>query len=243
MDLNMNTCAVNFEDNITVALAPTEYSCISVVIPKASSAPSFIRRTIYKSVESIGFICAIIVFTVGRIIISKVALKHWFDIFYSTIGALMAQATLTPKTTAERIVYTFLLVTSVFTTVMLSVLIYTSVVNNPTRNTIQTLDDLAASNYDIYAFNNIRNWMGNLRCLSIIEYNFVCYGSDFRKDIRKKLSLLCKPMQDGTMNESVAFALDEDLVNSLKRVDDSSPHKFSDAYYVLDEKLRKYFVS
>lgn len=157
----MNTAAVNFHDNMT-ALLPTEFSCISIVVPKANRASSFIRRTIY-SVESIGFICTVIVFSFGRIIITKSSLNHWFNIFYSTLGMFLAQNSLTPKTTAERILYGFILITSIFTTVMLSGLIYTNLVNNPSSKTIQTLDDLAASEYKIIALDNIGNWMEHLR--------------------------------------------------------------------------------
>lgn len=162
----MNTAAIDVEDKMT-SLVPSEFSCISIVLPKASPAPSFIRRTIYKSVESIGFLCFIIVFTVARIMISKSSLKFWFDIFYSTTGSFLAQTTLTPNTNSERIVYAFLLVTTVFTTVMLSGLIHTNLVNNPSSKTIQTLDDLAASKYKMLAMNNIGNWMDNLRLITI----------------------------------------------------------------------------
>lgn len=166
----MNTGAVNFDDNMT-ALLPTEFSCISIVVPKASAASSFIRRTIYNSVESIAFICTVILFTIGRIIVSRSTFKQWFSILYSTFVVFLTQTTLTPKTTAERIVYGFLLVTSIFTTVMLSGLIYTNLVNNPNSKTIQTLDDLAASKYQILTLNNVGNWIEHLRLIRIFKKN------------------------------------------------------------------------
>lgn len=168
IDLNMNTGVVSFNRSMT-ALLPTEFSCISVVVPRASAASSFIRRTLYNSVESIGFMCTVIVFTIGRILISKSTLKEWFSIFYSTFAVLLSQTILKPRTSGESIVYGLLLVTSIFTTVMLSGLIFTNLINNPSSKTIQTLDDLAASEYKIITQSNIGNWIDQLRLIQYLK--------------------------------------------------------------------------
>lgn len=158
---------MDFKDRNMIALQPTEFSCISIVVPKASAASAFIRRTIYNSVESIGFMSTVLLFTIGRIIISKSGFKQWFTILYSTFAVFLTQSTLKPKSIAERLLYGTMLLTSVFTTVMLSGLIFTNLVNNPSSKPIQTLNDLAASKYKILTMNNIGNWIDHLRFIRI----------------------------------------------------------------------------
>lgn len=160
----MNTVAANFDNKMT-ALLPTEFYCISIVVPKASAASSFIERTIYNSVESVGFMCIVLLFTIGRIIISKTGMKQCFGIFYSTFVVFLNQTTLKPKSPAERILYGVLLVAKIFTTVMLSSLIYTNLLNNPASKRIQTINDLVASEYKILTTSNIGNSIEHLRLI------------------------------------------------------------------------------
>ncbi len=158
----MNSDEITVKDNLT-GLIPSEFSCISIIVPKASAVSSFIKRTFYNSVESIGIFCTIIIFTFGRIIIARSSFKRWFSIFYSTFAVFLTQSKLTPKTNPERILYGFLLASSIFTTVMLSGLVFTNLSNNPLSKPIRTVDDLAASNFRIRTLSSTSSWMENLR--------------------------------------------------------------------------------
>lgn len=138
---------------------PTDFTCISILVPKASGASSFIRRTFYDSIVSIAFICIVIAFTIGRIIVSKSPFKQWFSILYSTFVVFLTQTTLTPKSIAERILFCVLLFLSVFTTIILSDSIFTNLVDN--RVSVRTLNDLVASKYKILSMGNRRHWISH----------------------------------------------------------------------------------
>lgn len=165
----METDAINAHKRVT-GLIPTQFTCISIVVPKANVASSYIRGTFYKSIESNVFICIVIVFTVGRIVSSKSPIKQWLNIFYSTFAVFLLQPNLTPKTNAERILYGTMLVSSIFTSVLLSTMMYTNLVKNPSSKHIQTLNQLAASKYKILALRSEGYWIEEIRFVQCTNF-------------------------------------------------------------------------
>lgn len=170
----MNTGALtSINNDIMNSLTPTEFSCILVSLPKANAAALFIQQTFFKSIESIVFILAVLLFTIGRILILKSPLKVWFDIFYSTFVVFLSQTHLISKTNAEKILHGFLLAMSVVISSLLSSLIFINLVNNPSSKIIQTVEELAASDYKILTYDNVGNWVDNLRLEMLPQYRLV----------------------------------------------------------------------
>lgn len=151
-------------------LYPHEFDYICVVVPNTQSF-YFAVEKIFQSLPikliPVTLIIFIIIWKLFRIIL-KSSNRDWSHIVLDTLGMYFAtNATYVTSATAERFFQILIYAFSIITGVVLSGLLYQSIVVGYRHKNINRLDELADSNYEILINKEIANkideWDENLK--------------------------------------------------------------------------------
>lgn len=139
-------------------LYPHGVDCLSILVPTLRQKQSFLFKII-RSNSTILILVTFIIFVVVRMLIQRASVRGWFSEFLVTLGIFLAQKFIrSPKSKSEFIWITGLLMFAIIAVVVLSCILYQSLVVNLFEPEIDTAEQLADTDLKIVMLNGENAW-------------------------------------------------------------------------------------
>lgn len=139
-------------------LYPHGFECMSILVPSIRQRTNFILM-VFRNETTILILITFFMFVVARIIIESTSTSGWFSEFMLTLEICLAQKFIkSPKSTREFIWVIGLLLFALISVVILASISYKSLVEKLYESEIDTLEQLANSELNIFMTRDQPDW-------------------------------------------------------------------------------------
>lgn len=153
----MNISDINDETDFEY-LYPHGVDCLSILVPTLRRRESFMYKIVRSNAAVLVFV-TFLLFVLVRILIQRAPICDWFSEFVVTLGIFLAQKFIrSPKSISEFIWISGLLMFAIIALVILSSILYQSLVVNRYEPEIDTVEQLADTDLNIVMLNGESVW-------------------------------------------------------------------------------------
>lgn len=155
----MNISDLNIETDFEY-LYPHGVDCLSILVPTLRRRESFMYKIVRSNASAIVLIfVTFLIFVMVRILIQRAPICGWFEEFIVTLSIFLAQKFIrSPKSKSEFIWISGLLMFAIIAVVILSSILYQSLVVNLYEPEIDTLEQLADTDLNIVMLEGENAW-------------------------------------------------------------------------------------